>query len=57
MRTAQIPKKQRYEGEDVATCTYLRAMIADELHAFAADDRGWHMRSDLHRLDHHLERP
>jgi ATP-dependent Lhr-like helicase len=35
----------------------LRAVIVDELHAFAADDRGWHMRSVLHRLDHYLERP
>ena len=35
----------------------LRAVIVDELHAFAADDRGWHMRSILHRLDHYLERP
>lgn len=35
----------------------LRAVIVDELHAFAADDRGWHMRSVLHRLDQYLERP
>lgn len=35
----------------------LRAVIVDELHAFAVDDRGWHMRSVLHRLDHYLERP
>ena len=28
----------------------LRVVIADELHAFAADDRGWHMRAVLHRL-------
>lgn len=35
----------------------LRAVIVDELHAFAADDRGWHMRAVLHRLDQYLERP
>jgi ATP-dependent Lhr-like helicase len=35
----------------------LRAVIVDELHAFAADDRGWHMRSVLHRLDRYLDRP
>lgn len=35
----------------------LRAVIVDELHAFAADDRGWHMRSILHRLDQYLEKP
>jgi len=35
----------------------LRAVIVDELHAFAADDRGWHMRSVLHRLDQYLDCP
>ena len=35
----------------------LRAVIVDELHAFAADDRGWHLRSVLHRLDQYLRRP
>ncbi len=35
----------------------LRAVIVDELHAFAADDRGWHMRSILHRLDQYLKQP
>jgi len=35
----------------------LCAVIVDELHAFAADDRGWHMRSVLHRLDQYLDRP
>lgn len=35
----------------------LRAVIVDELHAFAGDDRGWHMRSVLHRLDQYLEQP
>ncbi len=35
----------------------LRAVIVDELHAFAADDRGWHMRSVLQRLEHYLPQP
>lgn len=35
----------------------LQAVIVDELHAFAADDRGWHLRSVLHRLDRYLQRP
>jgi ATP-dependent Lhr-like helicase len=35
----------------------LRAVVADELHAFASDDRGWHLRSVLHRLDQYLDRP
>lgn len=35
----------------------LRAVILDELHAFASDDRGWHVRSVLHRLDQYLEHP
>lgn len=35
----------------------LRAVIVDELHAFAADDRGWHMRSVLCRLDQYLDHP
>lgn len=34
----------------------LQAVIVDELHAFAGDDRGWHLRSVLHRLDQYLER-
>ncbi len=35
----------------------LRTVIVDELHAFAADDRGWHLRSILHRLDQYLDQP
>ncbi len=35
----------------------LQAVIVDELHAFASDDRGWHLRSVLHRLDQYLARP
>ena len=32
----------------------LRVVIVDELHAFAADDRGWHMRAVLHRLQQYV---
>ncbi|TAH41674.1 MAG: DEAD/DEAH box helicase [Betaproteobacteria bacterium] len=35
----------------------LRAVIADELHAFAADDRGWHLRAILSRLADYTVRP
>lgn len=33
---------------------HLRVVIADELHAFAADDRGWHLRAVLHRLQQYV---
>lgn len=29
----------------------LKTVIADELHAFASDDRGWHLRAVLSRID------
>ena len=32
----------------------LRVVIADELHAFAADDRGWHLRAVLYRLQQYV---
>ena len=35
----------------------LRAVVVDELHAFAGDDRGWHLRSVIHRLDQYLDHP
>lgn len=35
----------------------LQTVIVDELHAFASDDRGWHLRSVLYRLDQYLHRP
>lgn len=35
----------------------LRVVIADELHAFAADDRGWHLRSVLARIDAYGSQP
>jgi ATP-dependent Lhr-like helicase len=38
----------------------LRAALVDEVHAFAADDRGWHLRAVLARIEagsgHHLQR-
>jgi ATP-dependent helicase Lhr and Lhr-like helicase len=35
----------------------VRTVIADELHALAADDRGWHLRSVLTRIDAYTPRP
>lgn len=35
----------------------LRAVVVDEVHAFAADDRGWHMRAVLERLTRLVGRP
>lgn len=35
----------------------LRAVIVDELHAFAGDDRGWHLRSIMVRLERYVCRP
>lgn len=38
----------------------VRAVVVDELHAFAGDDRGWHLLSVLQRLEHlagrHIQR-
>ncbi|MBK9741411.1 MAG: DEAD/DEAH box helicase [Actinobacteria bacterium] len=31
---------------------HLRVVVVDELHAFAGDDRGWHLLSVLERLQH-----
>ncbi len=33
----------------------LRLVIVDELHAFAGDDRGWHLRAVLTRLGHYCQ--
>jgi ATP-dependent helicase Lhr and Lhr-like helicase len=30
----------------------LQAIVVDEIHAFAGDDRGWHLRAVLSRLEH-----
>ncbi|MEO3924845.1 DEAD/DEAH box helicase [Micromonosporaceae bacterium B7E4] len=35
----------------------LRAVVVDEVHAFAGDDRGWHMLAVLERLSHVVGRP
>ncbi|SMG34746.1 DEAD/DEAH box helicase [Paraburkholderia susongensis] len=35
----------------------VRTVIADELHAIAADDRGWHLRSVLARIDEYTSLP
>ncbi|MEY8689672.1 MAG: DEAD/DEAH box helicase [Leptothrix sp. (in: b-proteobacteria)] len=35
----------------------IRAVVVDELHAFAADDRGWHLRSILNRLGRYTPQP
>jgi len=33
----------------------LRAVVVDELHAFAGDDRGWHLRSLMARLEQYAQ--
>ena len=35
----------------------LRAIVVDEVHAFAGDDRGWHLLAVLERLSRVTERP
>jgi ATP-dependent Lhr-like helicase len=35
----------------------LRAVVVDEIHAFAGDDRGWHLLAVLERLAHLIGRP
>ena len=35
----------------------LRAVVIDEVHAFAGDDRGWHLLAVLERLSHLVGRP
>jgi ATP-dependent Lhr-like helicase len=35
----------------------VRAVIVDEVHAFAGDDRGWHLLAVLERLTHLAHRP
>lgn len=35
----------------------LQAVVVDELHAFASDDRGWHLRALLGRLEAVIGRP
>ncbi|MFI2909585.1 DEAD/DEAH box helicase [Streptomyces sp. PDY-4] len=35
----------------------LHSMVVDEVHAFAGDDRGWHLLAVLERLQHVIGRP
>jgi ATP-dependent Lhr-like helicase len=35
----------------------VRAVVIDEVHAFAGDDRGWHLLAVLERLSHLIGRP
>lgn len=35
----------------------LRCVLADELHAFAVGDRGWHLRSVITRIDRYASQP
>jgi ATP-dependent Lhr-like helicase len=46
--------------DDTALLGDLRAVVVDELHAFAGDDRGWHLLFLLGRIEHligrHLQR-
>lgn len=35
----------------------LRSVVVDEVHAFAGDDRGWHLLAVLERLTHIIGRP
>lgn len=35
----------------------LQAVVVDEIHAFAGDDRGWHLRAVLSRLEHLVGHP
>ena len=35
----------------------LRAVIVDELHAVASDDRGWHLRAVLSRIERYAREP
>lgn len=42
---------------DTEFFTDLRAVVVDEVHAFAADDRGWHLRAVLERLGRLAGRP
>ncbi|CAL9553195.1 ATP-dependent RNA helicase SrmB [Streptomyces sp. enrichment culture] len=35
----------------------LHSVVVDEVHAFAGDDRGWHLLAVLERLQHVVERP
>src|SRR5699024_350306 len=42
---------------ETAFFTQLRAVVIDEVHAFASDDRGWHLKAVLERLSTLAGRP
>lgn len=44
-------------AEPAALFSSLRAVIVDEVHAFAGDDRGWHLQGVLSRLEAIAGRP
>jgi ATP-dependent Lhr-like helicase len=43
--------------DERALFAQVRAVVVDEIHAFAGDDRGWHLLALLNRLDALTERP
>ncbi|GIF49321.1 ATP-dependent helicase [Asanoa ferruginea] len=47
--STKVDHKQFFSG--------LRAVVVDEVHAFAGDDRGWHLLAVLERLTTLVERP
>lgn len=47
--SAHVDHRVLFEG--------LRAVVVDEVHAFAGDDRGWHLLAVLERLTHLIGRP
>ncbi len=47
-------------SEHVDAATFLgglQAVVIDEIHSFAGDDRGWHLLAVVARLEHMLHRP
>ncbi|MFI6887479.1 DEAD/DEAH box helicase [Streptosporangium canum] len=47
--SVNVDHRQFFEG--------LQAIVVDEVHAFAGDDRGWHLLAVLERLTHLIGRP
>jgi len=43
--------------DDAGLLGAVRAVVVDEIHAFAGDDRGWHLLALLARLDSRFEAP
>src|SRR5260370_25741337 len=48
--TTEIYTLSLHDALPISWFGSLRVVIVDELHAFAGDDRGWHLRSVLARL-------